>query len=154
MHKDPYKIKVAFSCNKNFNHSIEELKLFFGFYINNIEPSNDLSSINSEHEVLIVDSSNSEKIDLQKINIPKVLILRANERKIFNEKFDLIIKLPLNINEFNQSIIDLSQKFKFDKNSLIKVKDYILDKNTRFLKKKRYNNKNHGKRNAFYRGVK
>ncbi len=136
MHKDPYKIKVAFLCNKNFNHSIEELKLFFGFYINNIEPSNDLSSINSEHEVLIVDSSNSEKIDLQKINIPKVLILRANERKIFNEKFDLIIKLPLNINEFNQSIIDLSQKFKFDKNSLIKVKDYILDKNTRFLKKK------------------
>ena len=43
--------------------------------------------------------------------------------------------MPLNITQFNRAIIDLSQKYKFDKNSLVKVKNYILDKNSRLLKK-------------------
>ena len=49
--------------------------------------------------------------------------------------FEIIFRFPLNIVQFNQEIIDLCKKYEFNKNSLIKVKDYILDKNERVLKK-------------------
>ena len=49
--------------------------------------------------------------------------------------FSLVVKLPLDVVEFNQDIINLCKKFEFDNNSLIKIKDYFLDKNERVLKK-------------------
>ena len=64
-----------------------------------------------------------------------ILILGQNEKSTLKNKFDVIMKLPLNITQFNRAVIDLSQKYKFDQNSIVKVKDYILDKNTRFLKR-------------------
>ena len=46
-----------------------------------------------------------------------------------------IIKVPLNIFQFNQEIINVCKKFEFNNNSLINIKNYILDKNERILKK-------------------
>ena len=136
MHKNSYKIKAAFLCNKSFSNSIGELKLFLGFDLNEIQLPKEINSINSENQVLIVDSSCAEKVSFEKVDIPKILILRQNERNNSKDKFDATIKLPLSINQFNRTVIDLSQKHKFDQNSLVKVKDYTLDKNTRFLKRK------------------
>ena len=135
MHKNIYKIKAAFSCNKNFINSINELKPFLGFDLNEIHLQKETNSINLENEVLIVDSSCVEKVPFEKINIPMILILGQNEKSTLKNKFDVIMKLPLNITQFNRAVIDLSQKYKFDQNSIVKVKDYILDKNTRFLKR-------------------
>jgi len=136
MHKNFYKIKAVFSCNKSFSNSIEELKPFLGFDLNKIHSKEELNSINSENQVLIVDSSCAEKVPFEKINIPKILILAQNEKNILQNKFDITMKLPLNVIQFNRAIIDLAQKHKFDKNSLVKIKGYILNKNTRFLKLK------------------
>ena len=135
MHKNIYKIKAAFSCNKNFINSINELKPFLGFDLNEIHLQKEINSINLENEVLIIDSSCVEKVPFEKINIPMILILGQNEKSTLKNKFDVIMKLPLNITQFNRAVIDLSQKYKFDQNSIVKVKDYILDKNTRFLKR-------------------
>ena len=135
MHKNTYKIKAAFSCNESFTNSINELKPFLGFDLKKIDLVNEINLINSTNEILIVDSSCTEKVPFDKINIPTVLILKQNEKNEVEKKFDATIKLPLNITQFNRAIIDLSQKYKFDKNSLVKVKNYILDKNSRFLKK-------------------
>jgi len=41
----------------------------------------------------------------------------------------------LNILQFNQEIINVCKKFEFNNNSLINIKNYILDKNERILKK-------------------
>jgi len=136
MHKNLYKIKAAFSCNKNFSNSIEELKPFLGFDLNQIHLQKEPNLINLENQVLIVDSSSAEKVPFDKINIPKILILEQNGKSSLKNKFDATIKLPLNIIQFNRIIIDLSQKYKFNQNSLVKINDYILDKNTRFLKRK------------------
>ena len=136
MHKNSYNIKAAFFCNKNFIDSLKELKSFLGFDFKEIQPLKELNSINSEFQVLVVDSSSLEKISLDKIRIPKILILNQNERISLKDFFDIVVKLPLSINEFAQAIIDLSQRYKFGKNSLVKVKGYTLDKNTRFLKSK------------------
>ena len=115
---------------------MEELKLFLGFDLNKIQLPKEINSINSENQLLIVDSSCSERVSFGKVNIPKILILKQNEKNISKDKFDVIMRLPLNINQFNRTVIDLSQKHKFDQNSLVRVKGYILDKNTRFLKHK------------------
>ena len=121
-------------CNENFNNSINELKPFLGFAINKISAEIDPKSINLKNEVFIVDTSYIQKIPLDKINIPKILILKQNEKNIVKDKFDLALKLPLNIINFNRQVIDLSQKHKYGKNSLISIKNYILDKNMRILK--------------------
>ena len=136
MHKNSYKIKVAFSCDKSFSNSIEELKPFLGFDLHEIQLPEALNSLNTGNHVLIVDSLHAGELPFDKVKIPKILILKQNERNAFNDKFENILKLPIHFEQFNQTIIDLSQKYKFHQNSLLKVKDYTLDKNTRFLKKK------------------
>ena len=56
MHKNYYNIKVAFSCNKNFSNSIDELKPFLGFDLKEIEQIKDPNSVNSENHVFILDT--------------------------------------------------------------------------------------------------
>ena len=136
MHNDQYKINAAFLCNINFTNSLEELKPFLGFQLNKIDIKKQISEINSENHLLIVDSSYNSKILFNKIKIPIILILKQNEKNDLDGKFNITIKLPLNIVQFNRAVIDLSQRHKFDKNSIIKVKNYVLDKNTRFLRQK------------------
>ncbi len=130
-----YKIKAAFFCNKNFSNSLEELKSFLGFELNKINLQEQSNLINRENQVMIVDNSFSEFTLLDKINIPKILIIDKHAKDNFKNKFDTIVQLPLNILEFNTLVINLSQKYKFDENSLIKINNYTLDKNTKFLKK-------------------
>ncbi len=135
MSKHLYKIKAAFFCNKNFSNSLEELKSFLGFELNKINLQEQSNLINRENQVMIVDNSFSEFTLLDKINIPKILIIDKHAKDNFKNKFDTIVQLPLNILEFNTLVINLSQKYKFDENSLIKINNYTLDKNTKFLKK-------------------
>ena len=65
-----------------------------------------------------------QNIEIQEIN-------KTNIEK----NTEVIIKLPLNILQFNQEIINVCKKFEFNNNSLISIKNYILDKNERILKK-------------------
>ena len=70
---------------------------------------------------------------LKETSIPKLIIYKSD---IFaGLKFDDKISKPLNIHDFNEKIIDLVTKKQFRKNSFIKLKDYILDKNEKKLKK-------------------
>ena len=134
MHSKSYNINVACFCNENFTKSLEELKSFFGFNLiyKNID-INDLK--NNKFHAIVIDSDNNKKSSFNNTVIPKILIqkdIKANKSK---ESFALIVKLPLNIVQFNQDVIDVCKKYEFNKNSLIKIKDYILDKNARVLKK-------------------
>ena len=134
MHTKTYNINVACFCNENFTKSLEEIKSFFGFNLisKNIN-SKDL--IYEKFNAIIMESENNKKILLQDIMIPKILIQKNNKSNKPKDDFSLIVKLPLNIVKFNQDIIDICKKHEFNKNSLIKIKNYILDKNTRVLKK-------------------
>jgi len=134
MHTKTYNINVACFCNENFTKSLEEIKSFFGFNLisKNIN-SKDL--IDGKFNAIIMESENNKKISLQDIMIPKILIQKNNKSNKPKDDFSLIVKLPLNIVKFNQDVIDICKKHEFNKNSLIKIKNYILDKNTRVLKK-------------------
>jgi len=134
MHTRSYNINVACFCNENFTKSLEELKSFFGF--NLISQNIDLDDLKlNKFHAIVTDSENNKKNSINNTEIPKILIQKDGKVSKSKESFALIVKLPLNIIKFNQDVIDICKKYEFNKNSLIKIKDYILDKNARVLKK-------------------
>ena len=125
---------MAFFCNKNFINAVNELKSFFGF--NLLLEDQDLNFLNDKKiNAVICDTDSSKKILNTNIKKPKILIHENNKNNFNQNMFSLVVKLPLDVVEFNQDIINLCMKFEFDNNSLIKIKDYFLDKNERILKK-------------------
>ena len=134
MHKETYSINVAFFCNSNFLNAVNELKSFFGF--NLLLENQNLNILNdTKINAVICDVDNSKKILNTNIKKPKILIQENNKKNLNQNMFSLVVKLPLDIVQFNQDIINLCKKSEFDNNSLIRIKDYFLDKNERILKK-------------------
>jgi len=134
MHKDTYNINVACFCNTNFIQALNELKLHFGFNI--FSGYKNFKDLNKDNiDVIIFDSESIKKYSIPSLNIPKILIQNNSKLNKPQNSFSLIIKLPIDIIKLNQDIIDICKKFEFKKNSLIYIKDYILDKNERTLKK-------------------
>jgi len=134
MHNKSYNINVACFCNENFTKALEEVKSFFGFNLisENIK-NKDL--IDGKFNAIILQQENSKKLSLQDIVVPKILIQKNSKVTKYDDSFSLVVKLPFNIIQFNQDIIDICKKYEFNKNSLIKIGKYILDKNARVLKK-------------------
>ena len=91
-------------------------------------------SINNSCNAVIIETKVENKYLSNKIKVPKIFIQDEKSKKIKNS-FELILKLPINIIQFNQTVVDLCKKYEFNKNSLIKIRDYILDKNESFEKK-------------------
>ena len=132
MHKENYNINIACFCNKNFSNALVELETFLGFNLILCENLNQLK--NKNINAVIFDNENSKKISSLNIKTPKIYIQEKNKINI-EKNPEVIIKLPLNILQFNQEIINVCKKFEFNNNSLINIKNYILDKNERILKK-------------------
>ena len=131
-------IKVLSFGSENFNTSLEELKdyLNFDLTIANVNLENfliDKYDILLIHEDYLSDSTQSKKELLKKINKPKVLVTHSSAptANIFSEK----LLLPIYIKDLKQNIENLMIKKNFNKNSSIKIKSYILDKNEKKLMK-------------------
>ena len=134
MHKKLYNINVACFCNNNFIQALDELKSFLGFNIL-INISDNKKLKDSNINAIIVDTENIKKILLNDSKKPKILIQQNNEISKSQSIFSIVYKLPLNVIKFNQDVINICKKFEFKNNSLIFIKDYILDKNERTLRK-------------------
>ena len=134
MHSNSYNVKVGCISSKNFINSLEEVKSFFGFKLVPIEDKSE-SSINNSCNAVIIETKSENKNLSNKITIPKIFIQDKHQKRVSKNPFELILRLPINIIQFNQSVIDLCKKHEFNKNSLIEIRDYVLDKNERVLKK-------------------
>lgn len=64
-----------------------------------------------------------------------IKILATNSDTNHGENIDGIINLPTTINELNNTIEKVVAKKKFNKNSSIKINDYLLDKNEKKISK-------------------
>jgi len=134
MHKENYNINIACFCNKNILSALEELKSFFGF--NLLLEHKNLNNLEKENiHAIISDIENSKKLSFLNFKKPKILIQEYGKITQTKDIFSLIIKLPLNLVQFNQDVINICKRFEFKNNSLINIKDYILDKNERVIKK-------------------
>ena len=134
MHSNSYNVKVGCISSKNFINSLEEVKSFFGFKLVPIEDKSE-SSINNNCNAVIIETKSENKNLSNKITIPKIFVQDKHQKRVSKNPFELILRLPINIIQFNQSVIDLCKKHEFNKNSLIEIRDYVLDKNERVLKK-------------------
>ena len=134
MHTNSYNVKVGCISSKNFINSLYEVKSFLGFDLIEIGKNYE-KSINNMCNAVIIESRVENKNLSNKIQIPKIFILDKNKKKMSNNPFELILKLPINLVQFNKTVVELCKKYEFNKNSLIQIKGYILDKNERILKK-------------------
>ena len=114
------------------NELKEHLDFNLSFFENNkIENNYDKFDAVLIHEDVLEDKNISKSIN--KINITRILITKPQNSSSL--KYDEKINLPIDINELNRKVVDLNMKKKFSLNSSIQIKNYILDKNEKKLKK-------------------
>ena len=135
-------IKVLAFGSQNFNTSLEELKDYLNFKLT-ISNDNLESLLIEKHDILLIheDYLNNltelKKNLLEKKDKYKILATRSStsSSKIFLEK----LVLPISLKDLNQVIENMMVKKNFSKNSSIKIKSYILDKNEKkLIKNKNY----------------
>ena len=134
-----HKTNVLTFGSENFNTSLKELKdhLKFELTTKNINLEN---NIFEKYDVLFIHedfikNKNTEKKILEETNKIKILVSNSNSNKNINIFSDKLL-LPTTIKDINQTVENSVAKKNFFKNSSIKIKDYILNKNEKKLIKK------------------
>ena len=133
-------LTISIFGNKIFFEIINEMKLFSKFAIKYYEDL-DLCVKDAERQNLLVIFFVSKKYESffkkRKVNnFPSILIVESSTPKsMFCSELREQLNMPFAILEFEKKLISLIAKYKFKKNSLIQLNDYIIDKNARNIKK-------------------
>ena len=137
MHIQDNKFNILFIGTANLNNSMDEIKEFlkFNLIISETIPD-DISS--SKYSAIMIDENvlqdKSHLERLNKIENKVKILIRSLKTKIkfhCSDKFDL----PISINGLNQKTVEIISSKKFNENSSISIKEYILDKNEKKLTK-------------------
>ena len=129
------KFSISIFNNKTFFQIIKEIKLFSKYKIKHFEDFDlCIKEYEKENQVTIFFADVLAKIKV--FNFPsnlisKSLIQAVKLKNSLNEE----LKMPFTIFDLEKKIISLIAKAKFKKNSLITLKNYIIDKNERKIKK-------------------
>ena len=126
--------------NKIFLEIITEVGLFSKFKIQYYEDLNLCEQDAEKHNTLaifFVGKKDISSFGKNKINnFPSILITESSTPKnMFSYELRDQLNMPFSILEFEKKVIALIAKNEFKKNSLIQLKDYIIDKNERKIKK-------------------
>ena len=134
------KLTISIFGSKIFPEIIKEIKLFskirikyyedFNLYINEIKEDNNLLAF------FVNDLNKSYLKKIKTSSLPVILIFEQNVKTnlALRELMEKLV-MPFKISDFNKKITSLNAKNNFKKNSLINLKDYIIDKNERKIKK-------------------
>ena len=130
-----HKINILILGPASFISTLNELKPFLKFnLITNYKNFNNFAE--KEFNGVICYEHDHDKLK-KIINIKNCLkVLACSKKSKIKENFDHIINLPTSIKEINRVIEDIFAKKRFNKNSSIEVKSYILDKNEKKLVRK------------------
>ena len=124
----------------NFNNSLYEIKEYLDFsllfYKKNFSLEPPISAINS----VLVDADVCGDLELlteinNTKNIPILLLGKLASQNVGNVTYNDKIVLPTNLIEINSKIKNIIMSETFNKNSSIRIKDYVIDKNEKILKK-------------------
>tara|TARA_B110000027_G_C15984127_1_gene240108 strand:- start:114 stop:749 length:636 start_codon:yes stop_codon:yes gene_type:complete len=125
---------------KNFNNSLYEIKEYFNFSLSFYDKNTFSKTILNTLDSVLVDSESCKNVDVlnlvNQIKNKPILFLKNQTSSNFNKPvYDDILHLPSSLTEISDKIINLITVKKFNLNSFIKIKDYIIDKNEKKLKK-------------------
>ena len=124
-----HKLNVQIFGPSSFFSTLNELKIFLKFNI--------LSDNTSDkpHIILFHIDALQDKKQESYIKRNNVLKICATDKKEFKNNWDAKIDLPTTLKEINAIVESAFVKKKFNKNSSIKIKSYLLDKNEKKLSK-------------------
>jgi len=136
MHNNNYKPNILCVISNEFSNSLTELKAYLKFSLLFSEDlANDITFL--EYDAILIETEtltqNIKKIINLNCNKPKMLICKTNEVK--DIYFDQMLNFPLNFVELNNKILQLIKSKEFNNNSSLVIKNYILDKNEKTIKK-------------------
>ena len=124
-----HKLNVLILGPFSFTTTLDELKPFLKF--------NPLNDFNNEHDIILIHKEAlRDKRKKNFIKNSKSIKIYAYKKKDFLNNYDAYLELPANLKEINGIIENLVAKSKFSKNSSIKIKNYLLNKNEKKLYKK------------------
>ena len=124
---------------KNFNNSLDEIKEDLGFSFTYFNQKKTKDPIDESISGVVVDSQICEDqnilLIINKIFNKPILLL---ESQSFTSlcRYDDKNLLPINFSELESKIKNSIIAFKFNKNSSVEIKNFILDKNEKKLKKR------------------
>ena len=137
MHNIDTKKNILCLGTLDFNNTFAELKEYLNFnltFAQDIDPK----VLKENTNILLVDSDllKEEKIlkALKETNITKLLIARPESKQDISG-CDARLELPIKFSDLNTFLNEIITKKKYSDNSSISIKDYILDKNEKKLKK-------------------
>ena len=123
-----HKLNVLILGPFSFTTTLDELKPFLKF--------NPLNDFNNEHDIILIHKEAlRDKRKKNFIKNSKSIKIYAYKKKDFLNNYDAYLELPANLKEINGIIENLVAKSKFSKNSSIKIKNYLLNKNEKKLYK-------------------
>ena len=133
-------LTISIFGNKIFLEIVNEIKIFSKFNIKYYEDF-DLCIKEAEAKnflvIFFINEKSKSFFTKNKIkNFPSIFIAESQILKNlpFNE-FNEKLSMPFFVKDFEKKIISIIAKNEFKKNSLIKLEDYIIDKNERKIKK-------------------
>lgn len=128
---------ISIFGSKIFLEILEEIKLFTKFKFKYYESLDRCLQKNEKKLIVLVINNKNKKLftDVKKIEFPLLLLHSPNiNTNILSDALDKLT-LPFNIWEFDKKITSLISRNEYLKNSLIKLGEYIIDKNERKIKK-------------------
>ena len=124
-----HKLNVKVLGSSSFLSTLNELKTFLKF---NPLPDN----INDNYEIILfhidVLQENKQKDFIYSNSSIKIC---AGNKRDLKDNFDAFLQLPATLKEINAIVEDTIAKKKFNQNSSIEIKNYLLDKNEKKLSK-------------------
>ena len=123
--------------SKDFNNTIQEIKKNLDFSIVYFDFNKPISNVLSSITCIIIDNQIYKDIANLDIitNFKKPIILLQDSNSTNLNISNNIILLPISLSELKTKIVNIIAKSNFTFNSSVKIKDYILDKNTKKLRK-------------------
>tara|TARA_B100001057_G_scaffold425355_1_gene448725 strand:- start:999 stop:1604 length:606 start_codon:yes stop_codon:yes gene_type:complete len=124
-----HQLKILILGPSSFVYTLDELKPFLKF-----NPlSNDL---NTKPDIILFHNEALKDKKLKSfIDNSKSIKILAGKKKELLSNYDTYLELPVKLKEINSTIENIAAKSTFNKNSSIKIKSYILDKNEKKLSK-------------------
>ena len=124
-----HKLNVKVLGSSSFFLTLNELKTFLKF---NPLPDN----INDNYEIILfhIDVLQDNKQKDFIYSNSSIKICAGNKRNL-KDNFDAFLQLPATLKEINAIVEDTIAKKKFNQNSSIEIKNYLLDKNEKKLSK-------------------
>ena len=122
-----HQLKVLIFGSSSFISTLNELKPFLKF-----KPV--LGDINSVHDIILFHSDafedNKHKDYITRSDSIKIC---ASKKKSLITNYDAFLQLPATLKEINALVENIAAKKKFNENSSIEIKKYLLNKNEKKL---------------------